>query len=99
MHCSAVGRWRPGEPERAREVIERELEGWASPDLVARASEEVDRWELLQAADRALRAGEAEHAVELLEDAIDLTTDSGLRNRLAERLEALREGLAQGGMR
>lgn len=88
-----------GQPERALEVIEGELAAWGPPEMVARAREEVERWELLQAADRALRIGEADQALELLEEAIELTTDAGLRGRLAERLEALREGLSRSGAR
>jgi len=87
------------QPKRARAVIETELVALGAPDLVDRAREEVERWELLRASDAALRTGSAQEAVDLFEAAVAMTTDLELRARMELHLEALRDGLARGSVR
>lgn len=87
------------QPERARTVIDRDLTALGNSELVDRAREEVERWELLRASDAALRNGAAERAMDLFEEAIAVTTDLELRARMELHLEALRDGLVRGDAR
>ena len=63
----------------------------------AAAREEIERWTLIRSADRALAAGEVESGLDLLGEAISVTTDPGLRARLVERFEEIRAGAAGRG--
>jgi tetratricopeptide (TPR) repeat protein len=81
---------RAGRFGRARALVEGVLARWAEPELVARAEEEIERGELIHAANRALEAGDGEEAVRLLDEAVSRTSDPELGAHLEAQLEALR---------
>lgn len=81
---------RNGDFGRAGELVDQVLEPRADPELTQRAREEVERTELLAAMDVALAEGRIDEGLELLDRAIDLTTDEARRHVLETRLDALR---------
>lgn len=81
-----------GERDAARLLVENVLPALA-PDLLDRAREEVERRILVDTARRALARGEHELALEALDAAIDLTTDSGVRASLTSSREAVTAAL------
>jgi len=82
-----------GEIARARALVEGFLSARADPELVDRARLEVERAELLAAAEEAWREGEAERGLELYDRAISATADPDLRAVMEERLRSLQEQL------
>lgn len=96
----------PSRPELVLFLVELHLkvgdvagaEGWIarglarrSPELAARAREEVERFTLLEAARKALDDGRIDDALALVDRAVELTSDPQLRRRLAARLAALQQ--------
>ncbi len=75
--------------EQARRLLEGDLREHAGEQAVLWAEEEIERAELLHAASEALASGEAEEALSLFDQAIALTSDQDLRDRMAARLAEL----------
>lgn len=85
---------RGAEVAAARDVLHRDLAGWAPAELVARLSEEIDRTELLLAAQEAFATDEVEEGLRLFDEAVGLTSDPQLRERMEIELRRLQEQAA-----
>ncbi|MEM9599211.1 MAG: hypothetical protein AAGD06_33390, partial [Acidobacteriota bacterium] len=79
------------EVDAAEGLILRELDGRASIEVVDRAFEDVDRTRLVVAAQRALEQGDGERAIQLFDEAVSLTSDEALRQRMEQQLLNLQE--------
>ncbi len=77
--------------EQARRLLEGDLREHAEEQAVLWAEEEIERAELLHAASEALAGGEVEAALSLFDQAIALTSNQDLRDRMADRLTALQK--------
>lgn len=75
--------------DRAEVRIERSLVGRAEDSVVETAREEVARGRLLAAAEAAFADARYEDAKRLLDEAIDVTRDAAIRERLEDRLRWL----------
>ncbi len=75
----------------ARRLLAGDLREHAEDEAVLWAEEEIERAELLHAASEALDGGEVEEALSLFDQAISVTSDQGLRDRMAAKLSALQE--------
>ncbi len=76
---------RLGESDRARGLLEGVLEPLADPELTVQAREAIERSALLLEANQALRQGRVERALELIDHAIAVTSDDGLRDAMEDR--------------
>ena len=74
-------------------LTEGELSRIATPEEVAAAREEIERWGLVRAANVALRDGEVEEGLHLFDQAISVTSDPDLRGQMEEQLVELRARL------
>ncbi len=75
--------------DQAEAWVDQVLVERAEPEQVAAAREEIERWRLLQAANKSLEAGEIDDALGLYDQAISVTSDPAMRERMAEKLLAL----------
>jgi tetratricopeptide (TPR) repeat protein len=82
---------RAGDIEEARRLAAGPIERPGGEEWVMRAEEEIDRTMLLREADEALREGRLEEGRDLLEQAIQITSNPDLRYRLELNLERLEE--------
>jgi len=82
---------RAGRFERAQARVEGTLAGRADPATVAAAREEVERGRLLDSAQQAFDDGRFDQALGLFDQAVSVTSDPVLRERLDARLRALRD--------
>ncbi len=78
----------------ARRLLEGDLREHAGDQAVLWAEEEIERAELLHAASEALDEGEVEDALDLFDQAIAVTSNQDLRDRMAARLTALQSRYA-----
>lgn len=81
---------RAGRFDLARAWVEGVLRRWADPEMLGRAEEELERGELLHAAEQAWEDGELEQAVELYDRAVSATRDPDLRRQMEAHLSSLR---------
>lgn len=65
------------------------LRRWAEPELARRAQEAVERGALVAAANAALDEGDVPRAVRLFDEAIEVTRDPALRQRMEVQLREL----------
>ncbi len=72
--------------EEARQVYRAAFSRHPETESAFRAIEEIDRAVLLAESARALEDGEVEEGLQLLDEAVTITTDGNLRRRLEERL-------------
>ena len=79
------------EIDAAETVLETELAFRAEPHVVEEIRQEVERWRYLHAAEAAFGDGEIERGLELFDQAISITSDPLLRERMEERLQQLQE--------
>jgi len=77
----------------ARELTDRVLRRGADLELALRADEEIERAELIAAANRAFASGDAERGMSLFEEAIARTSDAGQRLEMEAQQFALKERL------
>ena len=84
---------RSGGEERARSLAAGPIRRLGGEEWGLRADEEVDRVTYLREADVALREGRTEDGLDLLSEAIAVTSDAELRARLETNLERLQERL------
>jgi tetratricopeptide (TPR) repeat protein len=84
---------RHDEIERARALAAGPIRRLGGEEWGLRADEEVDRVSYLRAADAALREGRTEEGLDLLSQAIAVTSDLDLRARMEANLERLQERL------
>ncbi len=76
---------------RAQWLLENALERRAGDEMVFKVREAIDRARLLYGASKALEDEDVERAVELFDEAISVTSDPELRERMEDRLRALQE--------
>lgn len=79
------------ELDEAKGLYDRVFRDSAEPESARRAEEEIERAALLHRAREALDEGAADEALNLLDEAIAVTSDQTLRDRLAQRLADLQE--------
>jgi len=77
----------------AERLVASDLEDVADDELVRQAREEIERARLLHRASEALAADEVDEALRLFDEAIAVTTDQDLRDRMAAKLTELQERL------
>jgi len=75
--------------DRAEHLIESSLAPYADPELLAVAREELTRRRLVAAANAALAEGDLEGGIELLDEAISVTSDPDLQERMEMQLLSL----------
>lgn len=78
-------------PDAAEELVEGILAQRAPADRVAEAREQVARHRLLQASERAFADGDPESGIAYYDEAVSITSDAGLKERMETRLLALQE--------
>lgn len=83
-----------GDFEQARRLYVRVFRDHAEAEVARRAEEEIERARLLHRASAALADDDAAEALRLFDQAIAVTTDQDLRDRMAERLVSLQERYA-----
>ena len=81
--------------EQAQAVLDSRMEGRVSDEMLLAAREEIDRTRLLHEAALALEEGNGERAVELFDEAIAVTSDPEVRERMETRLRALQEQVGE----
>lgn len=77
----------------AERLVASDLEDVADDELVREAREEIARGRLLHQASEALEEGAVDDALRFFDEAIAVTTDQDLRDRMAARLAELQERL------
>lgn len=77
----------------AERLVASDLEEVADDELVRQAREEIERARLLDRSAAALEEGDVGEALRLFDEAIAVTTDQDLRDRMAARLTELQERL------
>lgn len=77
---------RNAEPDKARGLVEGILAARADAELVDRARSEVERLNLLRAADDAFERQDSEAGLRLFDRAVSVTVDPGLRARMEDQL-------------
>ena len=82
--------------KQAGRLLEGDLRAQAGDQAVLWAEEEIERARLLHAASLALADGDAEKALSLFDQAIAVTSDQDLRDRMSARLAALQSRYAPG---
>ena len=82
---------RASEIAPARDLIEHELALLADPDTVEAMRQEVARMEVLLASREAFRREDPELGIQLFDEAISLTADEEIRERMEVQLIALQE--------
>ena len=78
-----------GEFDRARALLDGTLTRIADEEMVFRAREEIERAELLRAANEAMAEGRHEEGLRFLDDAISVTSDPDVRASLESELRRL----------
>jgi tetratricopeptide (TPR) repeat protein len=81
--------------DEAIALVEGELRRVATPEEVAAAHEEIERWQLVRSANQALEAGDVEAGIALFDRAISVTSDPELRSQMKESLADLRTRLEE----
>jgi tetratricopeptide (TPR) repeat protein len=84
---------RSGGDDRARSLAAGPIRRLGGEEWGLRADEEVDRVTYLREADVALREGRTEEGLDLLSEAIAVTSDPDLRSRMEANLDRLQERL------
>ena len=80
----------------ARRLLDGDLREHADDQTILWAEEEIERAELLHAASEALDGGEVEEALDLFDQAIAVTSNQDLRDRMAARLTTLQDRYGSG---